>query len=109
MCRDRRRVGELLGRVKAQALAAQQHQDIPFEQVVEIVRPVRSLSHSPIFQVMFAWQNTPEGARWNCRDWRYEPLGTSAPGVMTKFDLKFIAAGSGREDSGRAGVRDVAV
>ena len=33
-------VGELLERVKGQALAAQQHQDIPFEQVVEMVRPV---------------------------------------------------------------------
>ena len=49
-------------RVKEQTLAGQQHQDIPFEQVVEIVRPVRSLSHSPIFQVMFAWQNAPEAA-----------------------------------------------
>jgi len=54
-------VGELLERVKEQALAAQEHQDIPFEQVVEIARPVRSLSHSPIFQVMFAWANAPEG------------------------------------------------
>ena len=40
-------VGKLLERVKEQALAAQQHQDIPFEQVVELVRPVRSLAHSP--------------------------------------------------------------
>ena len=55
-------VGELLERVKAQALAAQQHQDIPFEQVVELVQPARSLAHSPLFQVMFAWQNAPEGA-----------------------------------------------
>ena len=51
-------VAELLARVKAQALIAQQNQDIPFEQVVEILRPVRSLAHSPLFQVMFAWQNT---------------------------------------------------
>ncbi len=53
-------VGELLERAKTQALAAQQHQDIPFEQVVELVQPVRSLAHSPLFQVMFAWQNTSE-------------------------------------------------
>ena len=51
-------VAELLARVKAQALAAQQHQDMPFEQVVELVQPVRSLAHSPLFQVMFAWQQT---------------------------------------------------
>ena len=36
-------VGELLARVKAQALAAQEHQDLPFEQVVELVQPPRSL------------------------------------------------------------------
>src|SRR5918995_3247752 len=50
-------VAETLGRVKARALEAQQNQDIPFEQVVERVRPARSLAHSPLFQVMFAWQN----------------------------------------------------
>ncbi len=53
-------VRELLARVKTQILAAQEHQDIPFEQVVEIARPVRSLAHSPVFQVMLAWQNAPE-------------------------------------------------
>jgi non-ribosomal peptide synthetase component F len=54
-------VGKLLEQTKRQALAAQQHQDIPFEQVVELVNPPRSLAHSPLFQVMFAWQNAPEG------------------------------------------------
>jgi amino acid adenylation domain-containing protein len=54
-------VEELLGRVKKEAMGAQQNQDIPFEQVVELVRPVRSLAHSPLFQVMFALQNTPGG------------------------------------------------
>ena len=54
-------VAELLAQVKEHVLEAQQHQDIPFEQLVEIVRPVRSLAHSPIVQVMFAWQNAPQG------------------------------------------------
>ncbi|WP_261855942.1 non-ribosomal peptide synthetase [Vibrio ruber] len=52
---------ELLTQVKATALAAQAHQEIPFEQVVEAVAPTRSLSHSPVFQVMFALQNVPDG------------------------------------------------
>src|SRR5580658_3210907 len=54
-------VHQLLAQAKAQALGAQQHQEIPFEQVVELLRPVRSLAHSPLFQVMFAWQNAPDG------------------------------------------------
>ncbi|MGH9650198.1 MAG: condensation domain-containing protein, partial [Terriglobales bacterium] len=54
-------VGEMLERVKEQVLAAQQHQDIPFEQVVEMARPVRSLAHSPLFQVMFEWQHNAGG------------------------------------------------
>jgi amino acid adenylation domain-containing protein len=50
-------VEALLARVKAAALGAQDHQDLPFEQVVELIQPPRSLAHSPLFQVMFAWQN----------------------------------------------------
>jgi len=78
-------VGELLERVKEQALGAQEHQDIPFEQVVEILRPVRSLSHSPIFQVMFAWQNAPEGTL-ELPGLEIKPLGLDGYQVA-KFDL----------------------
>src|SRR5262249_12774578 len=73
-------VVELLNRVKAQSIAAQQHQDIPFEQVVEIVNPVRSLAHSPLFQTMFAWQNTPR-ERLELQGVEIEPL-KSAPHVV---------------------------
>ena len=69
-------VGELLERVKEQTLAAQQHQDIPFEQVVEVARPVRSLAHSPLFQVMFDWeQNAGGGAGWRCPVWSLDRWG----------------------------------
>ncbi|HVH11465.1 MAG TPA: condensation domain-containing protein, partial [Longimicrobium sp.] len=52
-------VGELLEQVRVRALEAQRNQDIPFEQVVERLHPVRSLAYSPLFQVMFAWQGAP--------------------------------------------------
>jgi amino acid adenylation domain-containing protein/thioester reductase-like protein len=54
-------VSELLDRVKSATLDAQDHQELPFEQVVEIVKPPRSLAHSPIFQAMLAWQDMNEG------------------------------------------------
>ena len=50
-------VEEFLRHVKERALEAQEHQDLPFEHVVELVKPVRSLSYPPLFQVMFGWQN----------------------------------------------------
>src|SRR3984885_5393579 len=78
-------VVELLERVKEQALAAQQHQDIPFEQVVEITKPVRSLSHSPLFQVMFAWQNTPQG-KLELSGLTLAPL-SEVSHTIAKFDL----------------------
>ena len=49
-------VGELLHRTRGQVLAAHAHQDLPFEQVVEALQPPRSLAHTPVFQVLFAWQ-----------------------------------------------------
>ncbi|HVY38207.1 MAG TPA: condensation domain-containing protein, partial [Polyangia bacterium] len=55
-------VSDFLAHVKARVLAAQAHQDLPFEQVVEAVQPVRSLAYAPLFQTMFAWQNAPEGS-----------------------------------------------
>ncbi|MGF2506089.1 amino acid adenylation domain-containing protein, partial [Ralstonia pseudosolanacearum] len=55
-------VGQLLRQVKARAIAAQQHEDLPFEHVVELTRPTRSLARNPLFQVVFVWQNTPEEA-----------------------------------------------
>ncbi|WP_019304122.1 non-ribosomal peptide synthetase, partial [Xanthomonas oryzae] len=53
---------ELLNQVQATLLAAQSHQDLPFERIIEAVRPVRSLSHSPLCQTMFSSDTTPARA-----------------------------------------------
>jgi amino acid adenylation domain-containing protein/FkbM family methyltransferase len=56
----------VLQRVKASALAAYEHQDIPFECVVDELQPERSLSQTPLAQVMFAMHHTQSHASLGC-------------------------------------------
>ncbi|UWF47458.1 amino acid adenylation domain-containing protein [Pseudomonas sp. N3-W] len=77
-------VEALLARAKGQILAAQAHQDLPFEQVVEITRPVRSLSYSPLFQTSLAWQNL-EGPALELADIQVQGLAQASH--FAKFDL----------------------
>ncbi|WP_340618805.1 amino acid adenylation domain-containing protein, partial [Xenorhabdus entomophaga] len=78
-------VTELLSRVRQTALAAQEHQDLPFEQVVEIVQPPRRLAHTPLFQVMFAWQSN-EIVEWRLPGLTISPVDQALD--VVKFDLE---------------------
>lgn len=75
---------DILKAVKASTLAALTHQDVAYENVVEKLNPPRNLSHSPIFQILYLFQNAPKGL--------FEMEGIASdevffdPGV-SKFDL----------------------
>jgi amino acid adenylation domain-containing protein len=78
-------VAQLLEHVKAATLSAYAHQDLPFEQVVEAVKPARSMSHSPVFQVMLALNNTPKADAVTLPGLSLSPV--IRPAETTQFDL----------------------
>ncbi len=77
---------QLLARVRETALAAYTHQDVPFEYLVDVLNPTRSLAHHPLFQIMLAVQSIPQA------DFELPGLGVSTVPARTgaaEFDLCF--------------------
>ncbi|MFP2912808.1 non-ribosomal peptide synthetase, partial [Pyxidicoccus sp. 3LFB2] len=87
---------QLLAQVRTSTLAAYEHQDVPFEKLVEELQPQRSLSHSPLFQVMLALHNTPnQGMDAASSDSATLKLRSVEPELKsTKFDLDLLLAPS---------------
>ena len=76
---------ELLAEVRKIALEAYQHQDVPFERLVEVLSPERSLNKTPIFQVVFALQNAPMGSQ-QLSGLEVERIGGDE--LLVRFDLE---------------------
>jgi non-ribosomal peptide synthetase component F len=79
---------DLLQQVRATTIEAYEHQEVPFEKVVEIVVKERDLSRNPLFQVMFALQNTPEVPQLRLGEIILSPK--KLPHNTTKFDITFL-------------------
>ncbi|WP_455907021.1 amino acid adenylation domain-containing protein, partial [Rhizobium ruizarguesonis] len=93
-------VSDLLERARRAALTAQDHQDLPFEQVVEIVQPPRALDHTPLFQAGLAWQNNTVGSL-DLPGLRVEAAGEGLDQV--KFDLELNLGEQGEVIAGTLG------
>ncbi|KUN18767.1 hypothetical protein AQJ23_39195 [Streptomyces antibioticus] len=88
---------DVLHRVRETSLAAFEHQDIPFEQVVEVVNPTRTTSRHPLFQVLLAFNSNLADTYLSLPGVQSTP--EPAPLEVSKFDLSFDF----REEFGPAG------
>ncbi|HEX6639931.1 MAG TPA: condensation domain-containing protein, partial [Thermoanaerobaculia bacterium] len=82
---------ELLAEVRQTTLDAYQHQDVPFERLVEELSPERNLSATPLFQVAFVLQNAPGGSA-RLRDLEIERV--SSDELRVRFDMEIHAVES---------------
>nr|BBX78284.1 hypothetical protein MFLOJ_20710 [Mycobacterium florentinum] len=100
-------VADLLTQVRARSLDALEHQDVPFEMLVERLNPIRSMSRHPLVQVGLVWQNLP--------GWGTDPTAGLALGDLqiipmqantqsARMDLAFSLAERWTEDGAPAGI-----
>ena len=95
---------DLVARVRTGNLAAYGHQELPFERLVEVINPARSLSHHPLFQVMLAFQND---ARLHLELAGLRTSFEDVPVASAKFDLSFALAEERTADGTPAGINGV--
>ncbi|WP_241775349.1 AMP-binding protein, partial [Pseudomonas corrugata] len=91
-------VTQLLEQIKQTTLAAHEHQDIPFEQVIEAVQPPRSLSHNPLCQVALSLDNTPGGGELSLPGLTLVPVAQAHE--TSQFDLMLTLGNDGGTLSG---------
>uniref|UniRef100_UPI0007A0B2AF non-ribosomal peptide synthetase n=1 Tax=Mycobacterium avium TaxID=1764 RepID=UPI0007A0B2AF len=94
-------VAELVARVRQRSLAAYEHQDVPFEVLVERLNPARSLAHHPLVQVMLAWQNI-EPTELSLGQVRVTPLPVDTR--TARMDLAWSLAERWTSDGSPAGI-----
>ena len=96
---------ELLGQVRARSLAAYEHQDVPFEMLVDRLNPARSLTHHPLVQVLLGWQNfswqESDAAGLALGDLQVTPIPVDTR--TARMDLAFSLGERWDEDGGPAG------
>ncbi len=80
--------GELLAQNRERILGAYSHAQVPFEMLVETLKPERSLSYNPLVQVLFSLNNTASSTL-SLGDVSLEPLGVAAVG--SQYDLELNA------------------
>ena len=88
-CSVNQSVDGYISMIKSVNLAAQSHQDIPFEKLVEELKPQRSSSYSPLFQIMFT-MNTNDQGELALPGVTFKPA--KAMNFTAKFDLMLTAS-----------------
>ncbi|MEU5093033.1 amino acid adenylation domain-containing protein [Streptomyces sp. NPDC021356] len=100
---------ELVRRVREESLAAYAHQDVPFERLVELLNPARSLARHPLFQVMLAFNNTDQQAAHEAIEQLpgLKVTGQAVGSAVSRFDLLFAFADVHDGDGTPAGLNAV--
>ncbi|MDO9003736.1 MAG: amino acid adenylation domain-containing protein, partial [Aquabacterium sp.] len=88
-CRGELNFLQLLAQVKQTVLAAQEHADLPFEHLVDVLQPQRSLNRNPLFQVMVNHQKRDLSALKTLPGLAIERIGRDAEAAQ--FDLSLVS------------------